>query len=114
MPFTDPQLKKLLQEHIQWEQYAGTDDYGGSTYAAAVSLACYVEGINAAIRQRDGTVIVSRQIVYVSGDDPNAANIGLHDRFTPIGQGAEGALKPLKIQPYYDDRGRIWLVEVTL
>lgn len=114
MPIMDPQLKRWLQQQIQWEQYTGTDQYGGSTYAAAVSIACHIEGSNKAIRQRDGTVVVSKQTVYLSGDDPNAANMSLHDRFTPLGPGSEGALKPLEITPYYDDKGRLWLLEVVL
>jgi hypothetical protein len=71
------------------------------------------------LRRADGTVVEPVLDLYFSGDDPNAENFKLYDRFTPHNIGLDGTqnLQAVWINTLYGppfDNTNPWLIRITL
>lgn len=128
-------IKELMTNvTVLWEQAAGTeaaptrDVYGQPSYAAPVQINCWMEpegmGMNAGMTDSRATFnqAILQQTrrpelsLYFDGDDPNAQQFKMLDRFTPpTTGGADIALMPTVIETLYGpnfDNQNPWLIRV--
>lgn len=121
-----PEILALMSVTVTWEKFQGFDEYAQpDAYAPAVDLTCWIEPHLAstatgetAVRNREGTIIDPDFDLYFDGDDAQARQIRLWDRFTVGGVGSEGRqLQALAVTPMYGppfDNRNPWLIVVTL
>ncbi len=106
----DAQLRQWLQESVTWEQFVGNDTYGQPTYAAGVVLACFVDGGDRVIRNAAGDTIIAKASIMFDATT-QTEGFTVEDYFTLPG-GAK--YRPLTVNTLYDEKGRVWSVEVLV
>jgi hypothetical protein len=121
-----PEIKELMTVTVTWEKFQGFDEYAQpKAYGPAVELRCWIEphlsttaSGETVTRTRDGTVVDPDFDLYFDGDDTQAQQIRLWDRFTVGGVGSEGRqLQALAVSPMYGppfDNRNPWLIVVAL
>lgn len=118
------EVAELMHLTVFWESFLGFDGHAEPSYATGITLDCWQEeghgfaqrGVHA-VRNATDTTSKPDFDLYFSGDDANARQIKLYDRFTPDGVGAENMpLQPFAIDtvngPNFDSV-HPWLIIVT-
>lgn len=102
MTFSCPaEIAEVMSQEVMWESFLGFDGHAEPTYAPAIPLKCWIEAHGAmadtgglsAHRTVDKTVVEPTWDIYFSGDDEDAREIKVYDRFTPPGVGTDDAQK---------------------
>lgn len=118
------EIKELMTVTVTWESFLGFDGHAEPSYAAPVTLSCWQEAHSLmqtgleAVRQADLTVSDPDWDLFFSGDDPNAQQIKLYDRFTPGGFASSTAmtLQATSVNTIYGppfDNSNPWLIVVA-
>lgn len=117
----DPNIKALMRETVLWERALTIDQYADQAYAAAVSIACFIEpsgfagGGNTSLRRSDGTVVDPQFDVHFDASDPNVLLFSVDDFFTVTGESEETLrTQAARITNFYGPNGDAWTKVVTL
>jgi hypothetical protein len=108
----DKQLRKLLKLQITVKKATAADGRGNVTVeSSGTSYCCYIAGEIKVVRDRFGKEVVSSQYLFI--DDPEALVLDLqYDDQIIMPDGSTPPI--LGIIPYYDDRGRLYSIQVNL
>ena len=119
-----PEIHELMTVPVTWEKWTGFDGYGQPSYAAPVTLYCWLEkagmitGGYEAVRKPDGTSVDAEWDLFFDGSDSRVQGFALWDRFTVPSVGGESrSLQALFLSTNYGppfDNQAPWLVQVTL
>lgn len=105
MSFID--LFRASMPHVVvWEQRTGVDQYNRPTYAAGVSITCYLDRRPRLVRSVDGQEVTSNTTVYLDG----VYGLDHHDRLTL----PSGRQPPILSVATYADEGGDEYEEVAL
>lgn len=127
IPSCPPEIKQIMIDPVVWEPFLGFDGHAEPSYGPALTLYCFQEAFGtmsadggiAAIRGPNGTVVVPYWDLFFDGDNEDAREFQLYDRFTPAGIGSSPAqqLQAIRINTMFGppfDSKRPWLVVVTV
>jgi hypothetical protein len=119
-----PDVAELMTVSCQWEKSLGMDGHGQESYAAPVTLNCWVEqagfvagGLESVRRPTTVNVDIEYDL-YFNGSDPNVQQFTNTDRFTIaqigiLGRKAQALFLETAFGPPFDNQAP-WLVKVSL
>jgi len=113
----DPQIRDVMNQTIDVHKYVSKDGRGNLKYSTTkISLPCYIAGETRMMQNLYGQDVVSSLQVYIPGTDAKLAELDepaksyLHRITLP-----DGRTPPIiAIQPYYDEKGNVYYVLVSL
>lgn len=114
----DRQIKAVLNQQVSIEKFEGKDGRNVKTYELPIVVPCYIGGEVKMVRNAEGQEVVSTQTLYFSG-----SNDVIVDRTNKILELStkdkvvlpDGRQPPIiGINPFYDEKGCIEIVEVYL
>jgi len=108
----DRQLRHLLFHQISVEKWTNkVSGRGAPVYDDAEVFPANIVGEVKMVRNVRGEEVVSTQSIYLSGTEPGVGDITHKDRIT-LPDGRQPPI--LAIQPFYNDRSQLDLVEVNV
>ena len=121
---TPPEIGELLVTSCTWQKWLGWDGHGEAQYDTAVTLKCFQEAHSMlqtgleAHRVAEMTFTNLNFDLYFSGDDVNAEQFSLYDKFTLQGVGNSSQIiqQPVSINTVYGppyDNQNPWLIVVS-
>lgn len=124
IPSLPPEIKALMTVPIVWEQFDGFDGHAEPSYEPPYTLYCFQEAHGSGsggldvVRHADGTTVVPTWDFYFDGDNYDAEQFTVYDRFTPEGAGNDDeSLQAIRINtfvgPNFDNKNP-WLIVVTV
>lgn len=122
-PSTPPEIAELMVSTCGWEKFLGFDGHAEPSYAPRITLKCYQEahsmlqtGLEAK-RVADLTTSDPDFDLIFAGDDPNALQFNLYDRFIAGGVADNPlyTLQPDSINTVFGpfDNTHPWLIVVA-
>jgi hypothetical protein len=117
----DLNIQSMMQNSIVWEAYASQDGHGDASFAAPVTLPCWIEAAGmstggiVAVRAPHADTYDAEIEIFFDGNDSRVQAFTMSDRFTVNSETAAAkTAQPVRINVFRGPTNEHWITVVSL